>query len=385
MILIKRGYVSETPDAAILRTEIDIDDDKREVSIAVDKDYGKFLSPERADYALIAMLVYGLKNKHDITCEAPVTEELLYKLKEILIPTMVRSDTRNYPVKIQADIAPTLDKLHFDKRCGGGVGTGLSCGVDSFYTVLKHMNSDYPNQDLTHIAVFDIGGFHGLYKDVPLVKKKVFNRAAIVTKKIDLPLVRLESNFQHVIPMDNLYVHTYRDTMAIYALQKLWRVYYYASGFSFREFSLENNSNVDPAHFELLLLDCFSTAGLKIFSDGSEGDRNDKIDFIADNALAQKYLHVCINREFNCGVCEKCLRTLFALDASNKLDNFRAVFDIDAYNKNRGNAYLFLYEQFVLRRNPFYAKAYGILSQRHKDFFAAIDAQVKAQLQQGAK
>lgn len=45
------------------------------------------------------------------------------------------------------------------------------------------MNSDYPNQDLTHIAVFNIGGFHGLYKDVPLVKKKVFKRAAIVTKK----------------------------------------------------------------------------------------------------------------------------------------------------------------------------------------------------------
>lgn len=105
--------------ATALHTELDIDDDKREVFIAVDKDYGKFLSPERADYALIAMLVYGLKNKHDITCEAPVTEELLYKLKEILIPTLVRSDLRNYPVKIQADIAPPLDKLHFDKRRGG--------------------------------------------------------------------------------------------------------------------------------------------------------------------------------------------------------------------------------------------------------------------------
>jgi len=233
---------------------------------------------------------------------------------------------------------------------------------------------------LTHIAVFDIGGFHGLYKDVPLVKKKVFKRAEKVVPKLKLPLIKLESDFQHVIPMDNLYVHTYRDTMAIYALQKLWRIYYYGSTYSFSDFSLENNLGVDPAHFEPLLLDCFSTAGLKIFSDGSEGDRNDKIDFIADNALARKYLHVCINREFNCGVCEKCLRTLLALDAANKLDNFRAVFDIDAYNKNRGNAYLFLYEQFVLRRNPFYAKAYAILSRRHKDFFAAIDAQVKARL-----
>lgn len=165
--------------------------------------------------------------------------------------------------------------------------------------------------------------------------------------------------------------------MAIYSLQKLWRIYYYASTYSFREFSLEKNLNTDPAHFELLLLDCFATSKLRIISAGGEGDRNDKIEFIADNPLAQKYLHVCINTEMNCGRCEKCLRTLLALDAVNKLDNFREAFDLAAYNENRANAYLFLYEQFVLRHNPFYAKPYEILSRRHKNFFDSIKAQLK--------
>lgn len=233
---------------------------------------------------------------------------------------------------------------------------------------------------MTHITVFDIGGVHGLYKNAPRVKEKIFERAEKVTAELEMPLVKLESNFQDVIPQNNLYVHTYRDMMAIYSLQKLWRVYYYSSTYSYDEFSLAGNLTVDPAHFELLLLECFSTAGLGIISAGAEGSRNDKIAFIADNEFAQKYLHVCIHEENNCGTCEKCLRTLLALDAANKLDNFRAVFDIDAYNKNRGNAYLFLYEQFMLKRNPFYSKTYEILSRRHKDFFDSVDAQAKKQL-----
>ena len=83
-------------------------------------------------------------------------------------------------------------------------------------------------------------------------------------------------------------------------------------------------------------------------------------------------MHVCTRLETNCGVCEKCLRTLLAIDAANKLDNFRAVFDIDAYNKNRVNAYLFLFEQFVLRHNELYSATYQILYERYKDFFDSI-------------
>lgn len=381
MILIHRGYVSEVGNAAILFTEIDIDGEKNHVLISVGSEYGKFLSPERADYALVGMLAYALRNKHDIICEAPVTDELLYNLREILIPTFVRSDSRNYPVKIQAELAAPLDKLMFAKGIRGGVGTGLSCGVDSFHTVLKHLNSDYPCRNLTHLCVYNVGSINGCYdkKIVPRVKQKVFERTETAAKEINLPLVKLESNFQYVIPQNHLLSHTYMDALAIYALQKLWRVYYYASGYPFSDFSLANNLDTAPAHFELLLLDCFSTSALKIFSAGSDGDRNDKINFIADNPLAQKYLHVCTSRETNCGVCEKCLRTILALDAANKLENFREVFDVDTYNKNRGNAYLFLYEQAALRKNPFYLKTYEILSRRHKNFFASVAAQIKAQ------
>ena len=120
MIKIHQGYVSESEIATTLSTEIDIGDAKKIVQLSVEKDYGKFFSPERADYALVGMIAYALRNKHDIICEAPVTDELLYNIREILIPTFTRTDPRNYPVKIQADIAPPLDKLPVEKMRRGG-------------------------------------------------------------------------------------------------------------------------------------------------------------------------------------------------------------------------------------------------------------------------
>ena len=115
MILIHHGKVEKFPTYSVLSTNIEIDDEIKNVVVAVESKYGKFLSPERADYALVGMLAYALRNKHDIICEAPVTEELLYNIRETLIPTLVYSDRRNYSVKIKADMASSLPKF-----LGGG-------------------------------------------------------------------------------------------------------------------------------------------------------------------------------------------------------------------------------------------------------------------------
>lgn len=377
MIRIHQGYVSDADGISTLSTEIEIDGEKKDVRISVESEYGKFLSPERADYALIGMLAYAMRNKHDIICEAPVTEELLYNINEILIPTLVHSYKRNYPVKIQTDIAPPLDKLPFAKAKRGGVGTGMSCGVDSFYSVLKHLNTDYPSRNLTHLCIFNNGSISSLYGDEEareIVRQKLFERAEAVAKELNLPIIRLETNFRAEIEQRHLLTHTYMDALAIYALQKLWRVWYRGSAYSFESFSLKRNSDTDPAHFEPLLLDCFSTSKLKFYPSGSEGDRNDKIDFIVDSPLAQKYLHVCVRRPYNCGRCKKCKRTLLALDATGKLENFRESFNIDAYLKRRKKFYAYLNK--IINKNPeseFFAKTYKVLYERNKKFFDSLN------------
>ena len=107
MIKIHQGKVSEADGVATLSTEIEIGEDKKEVRLSVESKYGKYFSFERADYAFVGMLAYALRNKHDIICETPVTDELLYNIRELLIPTFVRSDARNYPVQIQAEFTTT--------------------------------------------------------------------------------------------------------------------------------------------------------------------------------------------------------------------------------------------------------------------------------------
>ena len=68
----------------------------------------------------------------------------------------------------------------------------------------------------------------------------------------------------------------------------------------------------------------WSTEALSFVHDGSEASRINKIDWqIAQSKLALKHLRVCYMNEkgaYNCGKCEKCLRTMVSLYAAGVLD-----------------------------------------------------------------
>ena len=69
----------------------------------------------------------------------------------------------------------------------------------------------------------------------------------------------------------------------------------------------------------------WSTEALSFVHDGWEASRMNKIDWqIAHSPLALKHLRVCYNNEqqatYNCGKCEKCLRTMVSLYAAGVLD-----------------------------------------------------------------
>jgi hypothetical protein len=80
----------------------------------------------------------------------------------------------------------------------------------------------------------------------------------------------------------------------------------------------------------------WSTEQLNFVHDGWEATRFDKVDEqIARSPLALKYLRVCYMNEkatYNCGKCEKCLRTMVSLLAAGVLDSaetFRSDIDPD--------------------------------------------------------
>ncbi|HET9796307.1 MAG TPA: hypothetical protein VFS34_17835 [Thermoanaerobaculia bacterium] len=78
-----------------------------------------------------------------------------------------------------------------------------------------------------------------------------------------------------------------------------------------------------------LLDPLYSSSGVEIRHEGYHATRPEKIEAIADWDLARRHLLVCFegplaDGELNCGRCEKCLRTMTALEALGVLDEFPA-------------------------------------------------------------
>lgn len=366
MIKIEKPYIVEDGEKTRCICDIYIKKQKKEIWFEVEKKYGKYLCDDRVDAYLIGILNYAMRENLNIKCEAPVTEDLLYNIETTLIPSLSKYGRNLSSIKIEAKTVTPIKE-------GTAVGTGCSCGIDSFAAIYNHIDSKYKNFDLTHLCINNVGAFNECYSEYGIQKAKEerYFIAERVAKELGIELIKTDSNFGEAIPQNHYLTNTYSGCFAIYMLQKLWRVYYLASvGLDYSKFTIIDNDNDDSAHYDLLTLQCFSNAGLKIYSEGGEKSRVDKTKDIVDFEIAQKYLHVCIHKSTNCGICTKCRRTILSLDYLNKLDNFSNVFDIDYYHKNKKDYYRWLYKMHInndLMNEPVYQ---GL--KKRKDFQRAI-------------
>lgn len=306
----------------------------------VDEQYEEMLCLERSDAFLIACLYYAMVAGEDIQCEIPVTSELLYQLSEYLIPALCGKEDTTKRIKIIADAAEmVISNREF-------VGTGVSCGVDSFSTILLNMKDSIPDRfKLTHLTLFNTGSmnFVGYSKGESLEQwrvttEKEFNeRIAIgkaVAKELNLGFIAIDSNIPDLYQGCFMMSNTYRNCSAVLATQKMWRTYYYASAGEKPQMHLDLKEDND--RYDAFLLQAISLDGLTFYSGGLPYERMDKTAIISDDAVVQKYLNVCSFETENCGKCEKCLRTMMALDLLGKLDLYKDSFhDMTFYYRNK--------------------------------------------------
>lgn len=296
----------------------------------------------RADAFLIGLLNFAQRERLDIVCEAPVTARLLYQIRTYLIPSLARNSKVLYETRIEAPMDDT------PMANAGGVGTGISCGVDSLHVVKNYARSPYPGLSLTHLCLNNVGAFWSENGERQYAWQA--EHARQFAREYGFELIVSDSNLAEAFRQNHLLTHTYSSCFAIYALQKLWRVYFYASsGYDLQSgFSLKDNEQNASDHYELLSLDCFSTPTLQIYSEGCAITRFEKERELADWEPAQKHLHVCTDEQGpNCGKCGKCLRTLTALDALGCLQRFDNVFDVLAYQARRAQNLGWLYGQHI--------------------------------------
>lgn len=331
-IKIPRPYVTCSGASARLSADIQIDGKVTTLWCETNSAYQDFLLFERADAFLCALLPLAMRSGKDIVCEAPVTEQFLHNLNEILIPHLCVHDPRLYRTRVMAsgDASALIS--------GGGVATGMSCGVDSFYTTSLYLDSDFKSMNLTHLY---IGNY--LYGN----KGLIYERAELVAAELGLPLVQTSTNISEALKLPHVYTHFFKTMFGVLSLRKLFRIYYYSSAEDFSHFNLSANGTRDTAQFELLLLYTFSCSDFQVVTGGAKSERLEKTAAIRALPVARKFLNVCLYpaRTRNCGECAKCRRTLLMLDMLNSLEYFCDVFDINAYRSTRLDSFVYLVQQ----------------------------------------
>lgn len=99
-----------------------------------------------------------MKNGYDFYSEIPISSELYYTIKKHYIPGLRLGNSELHDVEIIApfsDFHPTKEK--------NIIGTGISCGVDSLYTIQVNTSDDIPRScKLNGLFIFNVGaGFKG--------------------------------------------------------------------------------------------------------------------------------------------------------------------------------------------------------------------------------
>jgi hypothetical protein len=288
--------------------------DATELSVAVDLAGRQFVLSYKTAAAplnlsgepfLAASLIPAMKMGVPLRLNGPVSPRLLAALRNIQIvlksffPELRKIEIEAEPASI-ASVRP-----------GRGVACFFSGGMDSFYTFLKHRDEID--------ALILVQGF-----DVRTVDQDVWDRISppirAAARELGKPLVEVSTNVQ---PFTDPFLHwnyTCGSAMASIALllaPLFAKVFIGASSTYTHLFPFGSHPLLDPL---------WSTEALEIVHDGCEATRVDKAALISTNETALRYLRVCYqNRNeqrevYNCGRCEKCIRTKINLHLVGALD-----------------------------------------------------------------
>lgn len=193
-----------------------------------------------------------------------------------------------------------------------GVGSFFSCGVDACYTFLKH------HDEIT--AGILIHGFDYL-QNKSIAKDAVSTMAQEAAARLNRPLIEVETNIRSLgdmyVPFDTQYHGSMLASVALLLSPQLGTVYIPSSYHYDDLFPWASHPQLDPL---------WSTETTQIHHDGCDVTRSQKVDRVAQSDAALSVLRVCFKdyttsgTAYNCGMCEKCVRTMVDLRIAGALE-----------------------------------------------------------------
>ena len=327
-LIISRPIVCNNCDKSRLCFKITHKGNIYEAYYEVDSIYKDYLCDERSDGLVVNLLLYAMEHNLNIECEQVMSDKLYYQLTEYLIPLISKHIKKYHKINIISEL--TSEPLKVNNYA---VGASLSCGVDSFYTLLRHLNKKENNYNITHLCFFNAGasGANGGGK----ARLRYLERIDYIktcSQKLNLPMVCVDTNINEYLAQGHEATHTFRTLAIPLILQKLFNKYYFASGFDVSRFCF---SPTDTAKYDLLITQCISNNMVRFYLSGGEVSRIEKVKYISDYDITYDYLNVCTSEISNCCKCDKCRRTILELYALKKLDCYNKIFDIQYFYNHK--------------------------------------------------
>lgn len=312
----KEGFLFLEADCKIRHIGTDI------VYFKFEKKYRDFIISDASPFAA-ALLAPSMRMGQDLIIDGNISKKLYRGMQEIM-EKMASWNIGLKKIEIQAS-SVSEDEPSKD----GGQASFFSGGVDSFFTYIKHKES---GNKVDYLILAD--GF-----DICLDNDQLWDQASQMADDISrsegVDIIKVESNIRKLIEPVEIWDYTHGGCLAALGLSLRGGLngIFIPSSLAYGQLlPWGSHPEIDPL---------WSTERVTFDHDGAETRRVDKVRYIANHPLALKNLRVCyINAKgkFNCGVCDKCLRTMINLLSAGKLqeaETFPHAIDIENVKKLR--------------------------------------------------
>ena len=327
-MIIHEPNISKDGGESIVSSRIEFQNSKIQapdtIWFKVHQDYHEFIT-ERTDAFVAAMLPLAMSIGENLEVRGRVSSRLAYGLREYQYiangwwPDQYKIIDINYSQLESCD--PT--------QTAGAVCSTFSGGVDSFYTLWKHLpdNEEIKENRLTHCLI--INGFDknvdlentGSLDDLHLLYEKMLDNHGI-------KLITIRTNQQQFRQAGIKPLHTSIVSALTSSTLML--------GHLFSKFYIPGSNkytNILPAGAHPFTDHLFSTETMETIHDGAEGTRVEKTAALSEWPATYSTLRVCHRKTpknivknglvENCCKCPKCIRTMVTLDLLGALSKYK--------------------------------------------------------------
>lgn len=333
-LLARRMSAERSESALRYRIEVQFcgipESDCRQFFYEITGDHIPLPSPSD-DFIAIALVFFAMRHGYDLHIDGPLSTSLLANLHEFQSAWALWQPGRYKVIDIVGNVVN--DDTHTTNNKGV---VAFSGGVDATYAMLRHSTHSTNRYRCPLVCAVLVRGFDiGLTCDAAW--QTALANAQAVTTLYKVPLSAVRTNWKEVICgfWEDEFFAGLASCLSLFSAEA--GVGIAGSDEDYASFVIPWGSN--PVTNPML-----SSRAFRMFSEGGSHTRTQKVEAIAMTSNSSEYLRVCWEGPqtgYNCGVCEKCVRTklnflALGLDIPKSLGvrpKWREIVMIRAYSK----------------------------------------------------